>query len=240
MDDVRLGRTLRALRHRMVWRQSDLADKARVSQDVVSRIERGLLADMPLTKVRRVVAALQGEMQMTIIWRGGELARVLDEGHASLVGAMIVLLRHNEWQVRPEVSYSVFGERGSIDILAWHEATCTLLVIEVKTELVSVEQTIRKLDEKSRLAARIAAAEFAWRPRATARLLLLPDISTPRRHVGRHEAVLGVAYPVRGSGVRSWLSSPSGSISGLMFLGRVAHRSFRSRRRIRVAHRARA
>lgn len=240
MDDVRLGRTLRALRHRMAWRQSDLADKARVSQDVVSRIERGLLASMPLAKVRRVVAALQGEMHMTILWRGGELARLLDEGHAGLVGATIALLRRDGWQVRAEVSYSVFGERGSIDILAWHEPTCTLLVIEVKTELVSVEQTIRKLDEKSRLAARIGAVEFGWRPQATARLLLLPDLSTPRRHVGRHDAVLRVAYPARGSEVRSWLRSPSGSISGLMFLGRAAHRAFRSRRRIRVAYRATA
>lgn len=35
----------------------------------------------------------------------------------------------------PEVSFSIYGQRGVIDILAWHAATRSLLVIELKTEM---------------------------------------------------------------------------------------------------------
>jgi hypothetical protein len=63
------------------------------------------------------------------------------------------------------VSYSVYGERGSIDLLAWHPAIRTLLVIEVKTEVSSVEAMLRKHDEKVRLAPRVAAERFDGRQR---------------------------------------------------------------------------
>ena len=48
MDDLRLGLVCRALRRRLGWRQVDLAERAGVSQDMVSRIERGLLSGIPL------------------------------------------------------------------------------------------------------------------------------------------------------------------------------------------------
>jgi hypothetical protein len=56
----------------------------------------------------------------------------------------------------------VFGERGSIDLLAWHESSRTLLVIELKTELTSVEETLRRHDSKVRLAPGIARERFGW------------------------------------------------------------------------------
>ena len=37
------------------------------------------------------------------------------------------------WDVATEVSFNVRGERGSIDILAFHQATGSLLVIEIKS-----------------------------------------------------------------------------------------------------------
>ena len=39
------------------------------------------------------------------------------------------------WRLSPEVSFSVYGERGIIDVLAWHPKTKILLVIELKTEV---------------------------------------------------------------------------------------------------------
>lgn len=137
------------------------------------------------------------------------------------------------------MSFAVFGERGSIDIVAWHAATRTLLVIEVKTELVSVEETLRRHDVKVRLAAAVVHERFGWQPRRVARLLVLPDGSTPRRHVERHRAVLGTAYPLRGAGLAAWLSSPEGSMAGLTFQPLTMQRRGAGtavrRRRIRVA-----
>ena len=44
------------------------------------------------------------------------------------------------WVVRPEVSFSIYGERGVIDVLAWHPARRAILVIELKTELVDINE----------------------------------------------------------------------------------------------------
>ena len=46
-----------------------------------------------------------------------------------------------DWVAVPEVTFSIYGERGAIDILAWHEPTRSLLVIELKTELVDIQET---------------------------------------------------------------------------------------------------
>src|SRR5829696_10081033 len=114
----------------------------------------------------------------------------MDEGHATLVGRAVEMLQSLGWETRSEVSFSVYGERGSIDVLAWHAPTRTLLVVEVKSELNSVEETLRVHDAKLRLAPRIAAERFGWHAIATARVLVLPDLSTARRRVARHRAVL--------------------------------------------------
>ena len=111
-------------------------------------------------------------------------------------------------------------------MLAWHDATRTLLIIEVKTALVSVEETLRKHDENVRLAGRIANEQFGWRVDVVGRLLVLPGLATPRRRVERHASVLQVNYPARGSVIRSWIRVPTGGLAGILFLqpsgGRIA------------------
>ena len=221
MDDFRLGRGVRRLRHRRIWTQEVLADRSEQSQDAVSRVERGRIEDMPLRRVRAIARALDAEVVVSLRWRGGDLERLLDEGHATLVGRTAELLEACGWVTRMEVSYAVYGERGSIDLLAWHPATRTLLVVEVKTEVVSVEATLRKHDEKVRLARRIGLERFGWHAAATSRLLVLPDLSTPRRHVARHDRVMAAAYPARGPELRSWLRRPAeraGPVAGLLFV----------------------
>ena len=60
------------------------------------------------------------------------------------------------WTAVPEVSFSVFGERGVIDWLAWHEPTGSLLVIELKTAVVDVQALLGTLDRYERLAPGVA------------------------------------------------------------------------------------
>lgn len=216
--DTRIGARFRALRHRLGWRQVDLAHRARLSRSVVSFIERGRLERVSLANIRAVAQELDAEFYVQLRWRGGDLDRLTDEGHARLVGRVAELLRAAGWIARIEVSYSIYGERGSIDLLGWHEVTRSILVIEVKTDVVSVEETLRKHDEKVRLAGRIVGEQFGWRPQAVGRLLVLPGLATPRRRVERHAAVLRVAYPARGAAVRAWLRNPGGPMSGILFL----------------------
>ncbi len=161
----------------------------------------------------------------------------MDEGHAALVGRVATTLREPGWDVRLEVSYSVYGERGSIDVLAWHPRARILLVVEVKTELVAIEETLRKHDQKARLAPQIASAAFGWKSIGAARLLVLPSLSTPRRRVERQAAVMDLAYPLRGGEVRRWIASPATPAAGLLFLDLGGARTGRlslSHKRIRT------
>lgn len=218
MNDPRIGAIIRALRRRRGWRQIDLASAAGRSQALISKLERGEVGDVKVGTLRAVTAAVDATLSIDLRWRGAEVDRLLDEKHARVLGATIEYLTPHGWTVEVEVSYSVYGERGSIDILAWHDRSRALLVIEVKSELVSLEAMLRKLDEKARLAGTIGRERFGWRPDSVARMLVLPSNSTERRRVARHGASLDAALALRYDELRAWLRRPVGSVSGLLFV----------------------
>jgi transcriptional regulator with XRE-family HTH domain len=237
MDDVTIGLRVRAVRHRLGWRQQDVASKAGVSQDTVSRVERGQLDSLQVRTIRAVMRVLEMELVLGARWRGGELDRLVDEGHAALGARVCELLESAGWVVRPEVSFAIYGERGSIDVLAWHPLARILLVVEVKTTFNSAEETLRRHDVKVRLAPGVARERFGWAPGAVGRLLVLPDVSTARRRVARHESLLRAAYPPRGLAALSWLRDAAASRGLLLFLSptppRRGSQPALSRRRVR-------
>jgi hypothetical protein len=189
-----------------------------LSQQEISLIERGHLDGVPIRTIRTAFRGVEASAEWNIRWRGGAVDRLLDERHADLVGALSALLVGLGWEVVPELTYSGYGERGSIDLVAWHAGTRTLLIVEVKTELTSVEQTCRKHDEKVRLAPRVVRERFGWQPASVARLLVLPEHRTARRQVERADGVLARLYPLRGWDMRRWLGAPSGRGDGVLFL----------------------
>ncbi len=130
---------------------------------------------MPLQTIRAVFAVLEMSLALDARWRGGELDRIVDHRHAALVGQLARRLEETGWVVHAEVSFSVYGERGSIDLLAWHLGMRALLVSEVKSSLNSVEETLRRHDVKVRLGPTIARERFGLRATTCARLLVLPD-----------------------------------------------------------------
>ena len=223
MDDQRVGRVVRALRRRLRWRQSDLAARAGCSQAAISETERGHLPSVSI--LRRILAALDAHLVIEVRWRAGELDRLLDADHASLAGAVAKLLGGAGWEVRVEVTYNEFGERGSIDLLAFMPATGMLLVLEIKTDVAAVEQTFRKLDEKVRLSRLIARQRFGWQVRQVGWLLVMPENSTLRRKVAAHKVLFDKAFPMRGGAIRSWIKRPAGAIAGLWFLSGIAQGS---------------
>jgi hypothetical protein len=153
-----------------------------------------------------------------VSWRAGDLDRLLDEDSAVVVAAVVRDLRRAGWLVETEVTYARYGERGSYDVLAFHPAIGVVLVVEVKTDFPSAEATLRKLDEKTRLAPAVARERFGWRVRAVSRLLVMPDQRTLRRRVERHRELLDGSLPDRSVAVRQWIQRPAGTISGLWFL----------------------
>lgn len=189
-----------------------------MSQGTVSLLERGRIASMPIESVRRVLAGLDAELILIATWRGGDLERLIDAQHARLVELTADWLGDRQWVVVPEVSYSIFGERGSIDLVGWHAATATLLIVEVKSEITSVEETLRKHDAKVRLGPRVVQERFPWRPVVVARLLVVPNQRTIRRQIDSRAGIFGRAYPFRNVAVRRWLRRPVGPIDGLVFV----------------------
>ena len=118
VDARKLGRFARALRISHEWRQSDLAAQASVSQDTVSRLERGKGETLAFPALRAILGAVDIQiLGYDVRWSRGIPEAVLDEGHSRLVGVTALLLEKSGWAAIPEVTYSRYGERGSIDLL---------------------------------------------------------------------------------------------------------------------------
>jgi hypothetical protein len=228
-DDDRLARTSRVLRRRLGMRQVDVTGPRR-NRRLVIRLERGEIGSLRLDDIRSHFAVLGGRVRLTVWWNGAALDRLLDERHAQLVERVIALLRACGWSTLTEVTYSEWGERGSIDVLAAHQATQLAFVGEVKSEWGSIEETNRRLDAKVRLAPKLVENHFGWRPTALARVLILPDEMTARRIALGHRLTLESAYPARGREVRAWIRRPTGDLRGLWFLSEVRSRDHESGR----------
>jgi transcriptional regulator with XRE-family HTH domain len=217
VDDRRVGLIVRMLRRRRGWRQLDLAARSRCSQSFVSQVERGHLERASLADLRRVLGALDARGVLDVRWRGGEVDRLVDHDHAAMAGGFVEKLGKFGWSTAIEVTYARFGERGSIDVLAFRESR-SLLVVELKTEMTSLEETLRRLDQKVRLGPSIAAERLGWTAASASRLLVLPESTTTRRRLATHAAVLDAALPMRGVELRRWLKSPIGICAGIGIL----------------------
>ncbi|HWH37292.1 MAG TPA: helix-turn-helix transcriptional regulator [Candidatus Limnocylindrales bacterium] len=217
MDTVGAGVRFRAVRLKKRWRQEDVAARAAVSRSVVSRVERGLWDGLTVGSILAVAAALGIRLRISAYWQGADLDRLLNARHSLLHEAVSGELRRiGGWELAPEVSYSIMGERGVIDILAWHAVSRTLLVVELKTEIVDVNELLGKLDQKRRLGSRVAR-DRGWRPVAAAAWLVVAEGSTNRRRAQAHAAMLRAALPLDGRSMPAWLHHPNGPVGALSF-----------------------
>ena len=89
---------------------------------------------------------------------------MLNARHSAMAEAIAVSFRHlADWVLRPEVSFSIYGERGVIDFVAWHPVRRAILLMELKTELVEIGELMATADRRRRLAPRIARDQ-GWVP----------------------------------------------------------------------------
>lgn len=217
MDDVRIGAILRIIRIRRHLRQSDVARRARVSRQIVGRIEGGEMGRYPLGTVRAVAGALGVRLDVQARWQGAEVDRVLHSAHAELHESVAVVLGEiGGWVWRSEVTFSHFGERGVIDILAWHAETRSLLIIELKTELVDPQELVATMHRRVRLG-RTIASEQGWDPATVSAWVVVRDTTTERRRLKRHGGLLRAAFPAEGRTMRAWLRQPRRAVSALSF-----------------------
>jgi hypothetical protein len=178
---------------------------------VVARIERGAITSIPLGTVRRVAQTLGARFDTIVRWQGADLGRLLDARHAAMHESMAQFLGGLDgWQFEPEVSFSIYGERGIIDILAWHPGRRMLLVIERKTEVVEVGGLLGTMNQRRRLAREISA-RFGWRPAGVSTWVVVAESRTNRRAVSAHANVLRAKMPVDGRRIGHWLRDRSAS-----------------------------
>lgn len=217
MDAVRLGAVFRAVRLKLGRRQADVARAAGVSAATVSRIERGHLGALAVDTLLRVAATLQMRIDLVARWRGGELDRMLGAGHAAMHESVARAMRQTAWLMVPEATFSIYGERGAIDILAFHPPTGALLVIELKTDLVDVQALVGTVDRYRRLAPQIAR-ERGWRVESVSCWVVLRDTPANHRRLAAHATVLRTAFPHDGRRMHGWLRDPAESVAALSFL----------------------
>lgn len=217
MDDQRVGAAFRAVRIRRGWTQRDVAARCGLSASAVSLIERGHLDTMSVRSLRRLAVALEIRLELTARLRTGDVERLLNAGHAALHEALAShFVSLPGWLHAAEVSFSVYGERGVIDILAFHEPTGSLLVVELKTELVSFEDLLSTMDVRTRLARQIAA-ERGWRARTVSCWVVVADTAPNRRRIREHKSLVRSSFAQDGTALRSWLRQPRGAIRALSF-----------------------
>lgn len=218
VNDQHLSASIRTVRTRRGWRQVDLAERAGVSRTTVSLVERGHWQRLSIDTAREIAAALDIRVDCVPRWRGGDLDRLLSRRHSMLAERVAGLLASQAgWVVLPEVSFAVYGERGVIDQLGWHEAKAHLLVVELKTEFVDINEALGTLDRKVRLA-RTIAAERGWRPSLVSAWLLTSDTRTNRWHAAEHAALLGSRFKLDGRQFKAFLRDPIMATTGLAFM----------------------
>lgn len=244
MDDQRFGASLRSVRIRRRWRQEDVAEAAGVARSTVSRLERGHLDRLSLAAVRATAKALDVRVELVPRWRGGDLDRLVGAGHSAMHEHMARRLAASPgWVAAPEVSFSLYGERGAVDILAWHEERRVLLVVELKTELVDVQALIGQVDRYRRLAPRIGS-ERGWHGAHVSCWVVVADGRMNRRRLAQHAMVLRTAFPTDGRSMPGWLRRPDRPVAALSFMPNDhpgdARRSIATAKRVRRAPRASA
>lgn len=224
MRDLEVGRLLRMLRIRRGWRLRDVAGRCGLSVTTIGRHELGAIASASV--LRAHAAALDIRVEWRVAGRGSDVARLLDEEHAAIVETLAAVAARAGWQAEAESSYSEYGERGRIDLLAFDQAGRALVVVEVKTELADLQELFGSLNVKARLAPGLGR-RHGWHASRVVSVLAVaataanrsivrayPALFNPFEHrwLRRHR-VLGFSadrlllwIPATAAGRRSWLA----------------------------------
>jgi transcriptional regulator with XRE-family HTH domain len=218
VNDTQLGTLIRAVRIHLHLRQQDVARRARVSQSSVSRIERGHFAALPLRVLQAVATVLEVRLELVPSWRGGSLDRVLKARHAALHERLADRLAGQPgWVSAAEVSFSIWGERGVIDRLAYHAGRRMLAVFEIKADLSDPAGLVEQLGRYRRLVPEIAKS-LGWEAGQVSCWAIVADTDTNRRRLAAHRELLRGAFPEDGRALDGWIRDPVKRVDGLTFL----------------------
>jgi len=200
---IRLEATLKALRRRKGWSQARLGQALGTSQQRVSRLE----ADIRRAPVGLLEAwATELGAYLAVELRVSGERPLSDANHAALQNRLAAQLRRDGWLVATETSFNHYGDRGRVDLLAFHSALRILLVIEIKTRIQDVQDMLGRLDVKRRIAPMLAR-DRGWDVAAIVPAFVVREDRTARRRVAEH-AALFTNFGLRARAARAWLRHP--------------------------------
>jgi transcriptional regulator with XRE-family HTH domain len=187
------------LRIRRGWRQLDVGIKASLSAAAIGRQENGILGSLHALEVHAAVFGLR--LDVRLLGRAGELTRLSDEEHAALVETAAAAFRQQGFLTETEASFSEWGERGRIDLLALNPRSGMLVIVEAKTQLLDLQDLFGALNVKERLAPSVAG-HLGWQVRRRVTILWVAATSANREVVRAHPTLFA-GFAVRRFGALS-------------------------------------
>ncbi len=200
-----------------------------MSRQCVSLLECGHVGSLSVRTARAIAAAAGIDLPFAPRGHGAQLDRLFDEEHSSMVDLVVRRLAAAGWEAMVEFSFNDYGDRGSVDVLAWHAERRALLVVETKSRLANLQETCRSLDIKARVVPRLVAQSRGWRPSVVGVVLVVQESTRERAAVARREAIFSTSFPGRTLEIRRWMRRPETPLRGLWFL-RLANTSCAKRR----------
>lgn len=194
-----------------------------MSSSLIGLLERGSADALSVRAIRRIASALEVRLQWDAGYRGAELSRLRDADHARLAEWLARRLEGLGWTVVAEASFNHYGDRGRIDVLAHHAATATLVVVEIKTVIVEIQDLIGALNTKARVAP-VIARSLGWQVERSVPFLVVAETTTNRRRLGSHSRLFA-RLAVRGKAAVGWIRRPEGAPSGLLLLVKLPDRN---------------
>lgn len=217
MDDRAFGRLVRAARLRRGWRQVDLEAAGGIDQTSQSRLEGGRLAGFTLRALRAAVTPLGMEVRLQAIGPPYSLREPRDAVHARLVELVAAMLRRGGWTVLPEYTFNHFGERGSVDLVAWHPRRRALLIVEVKSRIIDIQELLSAFNRKLRIVPITVRTTRGWNPIAVGHVLVVAEGTSQRRMIRAYATTFTSVLPASGRAIRAWLKDPVGHLAGVWF-----------------------
>jgi transcriptional regulator with XRE-family HTH domain len=204
MERRTVTRVLRAVRRRKGWSQRLLGQRIGISKSEMSRWENGALTTCTVGELERWASALGGHLVLDVRIDGER--PLTDARHARVQSWLVRILRGAGWVVEAEVSFNHYGDRGRIDVLAYHPGRRILLVVEIKTEVHDIQDILGRLDTKRRIAPTLAGTR-GWQPQSIVAALFVHEGATNRRRIAAH-ADLFDPYSLRARAAVAWLRHP--------------------------------
>ena len=203
---LRLAVIIRDGRLAMRWTKTELSSRSGVSRQMVGEIEAGR-ANASLDVIAALLESLG--ISLELLAKGPVVidARRHDAAHAICSAYVQRRLEALGWLVAREVRIEQGRYVGWIDLLAFHEATGTLLVIEVKTRVDDVGAIERSMDWHMSTAMR-AARRLGWQPERLTGWLLALATAEVDDALRRTRTIWDRAFPKRAAGLALAIADP--------------------------------